>query len=127
MTLVLELVIAVTLAQTPQPAQIRPLQPAAPTARLAGRVTVDGTNAPLADARVVLVFAPRRMPQRPMFPIGPPPQAVTDQDGRFAFPHLRPGEYRVELQRTGYATLDEAGQGHTIEIADGQSTRGEPL
>jgi hypothetical protein len=121
MTLVLELVIAVTLAQTPQPAQIRPPQPAAPTARLAGRVTVEGTNAPLADARVVLVFAPRRMPQRPMFPIGPPPQAVTDQDGRFAFPHLRPGEYRVELQRTGYATLDEAGQGHTIEIADGQA------
>ena len=121
MTPVLGLVVAVTLAQTPQPAQIPPPQPGAPTARLAGRVTVEGTNAPLADARVVLVFALRRMPQRPMFPIGPPPQATTDQDGRFAFPHLRPGEYRVEVQKTGYAPLDEAGQGRTIELADGQS------
>ena len=121
MTLVLGLVIAVTLAQTPQPFQTSPPQQAAPTARLAGRVTVEGTNVPLADARIILVFAPRRMPQRPMLPIGPPPQATTDQDGRFAFPRLRPGEYRVEVQRTGYAPLDEAGQGHTIELADGQT------
>ena len=121
MTPVLGLVVAVTLAQTPQPAPTPQTQPAAPTARLAGRVTVEGTNAPLADARVVLVLAPRRMPERPMFPFGPPPQAITDQDGRFAFPHLRPGEYRVELQRTGYAPLDDAGQGHTITLADGQA------
>ena len=121
MTPVLGLVVAVTLAQTPQPFQTPPPQPAAPTARLAGRVTVEGTNAPLADARVVLVFAPRRMPQRPMFPIGPPPQATTDQDGRFAFPRLRSGEYRIEVQRTGYAPVDATGQDHTIELADGQA------
>jgi len=121
MTPVFGLVVAFTLAQAAQPAPTPQPQRAAPTARLAGRVTLEGTNAPLADARVLLVFAPRRMPQRPMLPIGPPPQATTDQDGRFAFPRLRPGEYRIELQRTGYAPLDEPGQGHTIELADGQA------
>jgi protocatechuate 3,4-dioxygenase beta subunit len=115
MHIVIGLFVALTLAQTPA------RQASAPTARLAGRVTVEGTNAPLADARVVLMPAPRQMPQRPMFPIGPPPQAITDQDGRFAFARLRPGEYRISAQRTGYAPLDDPDQGRTIELADGQA------
>jgi hypothetical protein len=124
MTPVLGLVVAVTLAQTPQTSQGSPPQPAAPTARLAGRVTVEGTNAPLSDARVVLMpmFARGTPPPRPMLAMGPPPQAITDQDGRFAFPHLRPGEYRIDVQRTGYAPLEgDGGRGRTIQVADGQS------
>ena len=123
MTPVLGLVVAVTLAQTPQVQQTPAPQAAAPTARLAGRVTGEGTNAPLADARIVLMpmFGRGVPPPRPMTPMGQPPQAITDHDGRFAFPRLRPGEYRINVQRTGYAPLDEAGQGHTIELADGQA------
>jgi len=57
-----------------------------------------------------------------MLAMGPPPQAITDQDGRFAFPHLRPGEYRIDVQRTGYAPLEgDGGRGRTIQVADGQS------
>jgi len=127
MTLVLGLVVAVTLAQTPQPTQTPqtpPPQPAAPTAHLAGRVTVEGTNAPLADARVFVMpmFARGTPPPRPMMPMGPPPEAITDQDGRFAFPRLRPGEYRIDVQRTGYAPLEgDGGRGRTIQVAEGQS------
>jgi len=110
------LVIAMSLLQAQAPA------PA--VGRLAGRVTVEGTNAPLADARVILMPMLGRVtpPQRPMIPMGGPPQAITDQDGRFAFPQLRPGEYRIEVQRTGYAPLDaDGGRGRTIHVVEGQS------
>src|SRR5437867_7904711 len=47
--------------------------------RLAGRITVDGANTPIAGARVVLLPTGRAT-------IGmPPPQVLTDQDGRFVF------------------------------------------
>jgi hypothetical protein len=88
--------------------------------RISGRVTVEGTNAPLRDARVILLPAARPMqPMQPMF--GPPPQTTTDQDGRFAFSGLEPGDYRIEVQRTGYASMDDPGRGRTIQLADGQS------
>jgi carboxypeptidase family protein len=107
---VLALIVAISLGQT-----VPAAQPAG--ARLAGRVTVEGTNAPLADARIVLVPAGRVMIQ----PFGPPPQTTTDQDGRFAFAGLRPGEYRINVERTGYAPLDEPGRGRTVQLAEGQS------
>jgi carboxypeptidase family protein len=62
------------------------------------------------------------MTQRPTVPMGPPPQAITDQDGRFAFARLGPGEYRIDVQRSGYAPLDsEGGRGRTIQVAEGQA------
>ena len=30
-----------------------------------------------------------------------PPQAITDQEGRFAFDRVAPGEYRLDVQKTG--------------------------
>jgi Carboxypeptidase regulatory-like domain len=83
-------------------------QPAAPAATggLAGRVTVDGTSTPIAGARV-LVF-----PAGPVAgPMGPPPQATTDQDGRFAFDGLPAGEYRIDVQKAGFAPLSEPDRG----------------
>jgi hypothetical protein len=110
MTPVSGLVLVIALAQNPAAA-------GATAGRIAGRVTVEGTDAPLADARVVLIPAAR--PMQPM--IGPPPQTTTDQDGRFAFSGLKPGEYRLDVQRTGYASLEEPGRGRTIQLAEGQS------
>jgi hypothetical protein len=68
-----------------------------PNARASGLVLEDGTNAPIAGARVVLAFRGRsRLP------------TVTGQDGRYAFEDLEPGPYRLTVQKTGYIPLDPA-------------------
>jgi protocatechuate 3,4-dioxygenase beta subunit len=91
--------------------------PAATTGRIAGRVTAEGTNAPVPGARVMLIpFA------RPVGPTGMPSQATTDEEGRFAFEGLAPGEYRLDVQRTGFAPLFNPGtRPGTIQLAAGQS------
>ena len=62
--------------------------------RISGRVTVEGANTPMSGARVML------MPTtRPMGPLGPLPQAATDQDGRqFGFGRSHRAQYRVNAQ-----------------------------
>jgi hypothetical protein len=72
------------------------------TGGMTGRVVADGTNAPIAGAQVVLFPA-----GRPTAQMGSPPQATTDQDGRFAFGELAPGEYHIDVQKTGFAPLNE--------------------
>jgi protocatechuate 3,4-dioxygenase beta subunit len=89
---------------------------------LSGRVVADGTNAPVADARIIVMPTGPRTRPLPAGPIGPPPQATTDSDGRFTFPHLRVGTYRIDVQKTGFAPLAEMGQpGPTTQIAANQS------
>jgi protocatechuate 3,4-dioxygenase beta subunit len=99
------------------------LSQAAPTAitgRIAGRVTVEGANTPIADARIMLFPAGPRTG-----PIGMPPQAITDQDGRFVFDKLAPGEYRLDVQKTGFAPLPGPGtRPSTIQVAAGQTVDG---
>ena len=74
------------------------LQPApASTGAIQGRVLTDGSNAPIAGARVLLMPA-----GRPTGPMGPPPQATTGEDGAFAFARVTPGDYRIDIQKTGY-------------------------
>jgi protocatechuate 3,4-dioxygenase beta subunit len=92
-------------------------QAAAPTTGgITGRIVADGTNAPIADARVLVFPA-----GRPTGPMGLPPQAITDQDGRFAFGKLAPGEYRLDVQKTGFAPLNEPmTQPRTFTVAAGQ-------
>src|SRR5256885_890062 len=110
MTSIAGLVVAISLMQNPAPAT-------ASAGAISGRVTVEGTDTPLADARVMLMPAGRPMMQGPFTP----PQAVTDQDGRFVFRGLKPGEYRISVQRTGYASLEEPGRGRIVTLAAGQS------
>ena len=89
---------------------------ASATGGITGRVVADGTNAPIAGARVLVFPA-----GRPTGPMGPPPQAITDQDGRFAFGKLAPGEYRLDVQKTGFAPLNEPmTQPRTFTVAAGQ-------
>jgi hypothetical protein len=86
----------------------------AATGRISGRVAQDGANNPIAGARVVLISSGRAT-------IGmPPPQVLTDQDGRFVFDKVAPGEYRLDAQKTGFAPLSEPGHGTTATVTAGQ-------
>src|SRR5438105_4613948 len=87
--------------------------------RLSGRVVLDGTNTPISSARVTLLPA-----ARPTGPFGPPPQTTTDQDGRFLFDRVVPGEYHVQVQKTGYATLFELSSDRSVRIAAGGAVEG---
>ena len=87
--------------------------------RISGRVTLEGTNTPVAGARVILIPAARRTG-----PMGPPPQAVTDQDGRYAFDRVAPGTYRLDIQKTGFAPLTDMmapSRPEVIQVNAGQS------
>ena len=86
--------------------------------RIAGRVTVEGTNTPLAGVRVVLLPTAPRMGM-----MGMPPQATTDQDGRYAFEGVAPGSYHFQFEKTGYASTAQSQTG-TIQISAGQSVNG---
>jgi hypothetical protein len=100
-------------------AQAAPSTPAS-TGRIAGRVTVDGTDTPIAGARIMLLPA-----APPMGPFGMPPQATSDQDGRFALENVAPGAYRVHVQKVGFASMDEPGlpdRAEAAQINAGQTT-----
>ena len=88
------------------------------TGRVAGRVTAEGTNAAVAGARISLF--PSGRPTRPIRPMGMPPQAITDQDGRFVFERILPGSYRVDAQKTGFAPLNQPDRPHTVDIVAGR-------
>ena len=106
------LLAALSFIQTPAPAA---------TGRLSGRVIAEGTNAPIAGARV-MVFPMMRPATPPTGPFAAPPQGMTDQDGRFVFNSVAPGEYRVDVQKTGFASLmDPSTRPRTYTVAAGQA------
>jgi protocatechuate 3,4-dioxygenase beta subunit len=109
MVVVALLIVALAGAQASQPVES--------PGRIAGRVTAEGTNAPVASARVIL------MSQGRSGPFGPPPQATTDRDGRFAFDRVAPGDYRIEVQKAGYAPLSDpfAHNAQTVHVVAGQA------
>jgi len=103
-------------SQTPQTAES--------TGRIAGRVTVEGTNTAVAGVRIILIPAgPLMRPPRPAGqPLRPPPQAVTDQDGRFVFDRIFAGTYIVSAEKTGFVPFNQPDQRHTVEVVAGRAT-----
>jgi protocatechuate 3,4-dioxygenase beta subunit len=91
------------------------LQPAqAPAnAQISGRVVASGSGAPIEGAQVMLVPIRRANPTgaTPTFPAGMPPQRATDPDGKFIFEHVIPGEYRLNVNKSGFITVPIPGPG----------------
>ena len=108
---VVSLLVALSLSQA---------APAA-TGRLSGQVLAAGTNAPVAGARV-MVFPIGRQAMPPSGPIALPPQSMTDQNGRFVFNGVAAGQYRLDVQKTGFASsLDPTARPQTYTVAAGQA------
>src|ERR1700687_1684875 len=102
------LLVALSLSQAAVPAA---------AGRVSGRVAAEGANAPIAGARVMLFPA-----GRPTGPIGMPPQTLTDQDGRFVFEQVAAGNYRLQVQKAGFAPVsDPTRPPPMITVAAGQS------
>ena len=106
--LVISLLVALSLNQAPAADQ---------PGSIGGRVTLAGTGAPVSGARVMLFPAGRQIGI-----LGPPPQAITDQNGQFAFDRVTPGTYRLDAQKAGFAPPDDASRNRTITVAAAQLT-----
>ena len=82
---------------------------------VAGRVVEAGTNAPVADARVMLSAATRPT-------LGQIPQAreaASGPDGAFRFEGLEPGPYRLTVQKAGFVGSGPATPPRMITIEAG--------
>jgi hypothetical protein len=84
-------------------------------ARVSGQVIEDGTNTPVADARVFVVLDDERAA-----PDGSPPETLSDRDGRFRFDTLPPGRYHVAAQKDGFAPPMDPSTMQIFEVAAGQ-------
>src|ERR1700730_9605132 len=76
----------------------QPPQAVTQMSRVSGQVIEDGTNRPVADARVFVVLEDERAAAE-----GPPPEALSDRDARYRFDTLPPGRYHIAAQKDGFA------------------------
>ena len=83
--------------------------------RVSGQVIEDGTNTPVADARVFVVLDDERAA-----PDGSPPEALSDRDGRYRFDTLPPGRYHIAAQKDGFAPPMDPSTMQIFEVAAGQ-------
>jgi protocatechuate 3,4-dioxygenase beta subunit len=106
------LLVTLSLAQAPA---------AAEPGRIVGRVTVAGTGAPVAGARVMLIAA-----APPHAPLDRPPAAITDQDGRYTFNRVASGTYYLHIDKAGFAPLlePETPRSASLQLAPGQRLDG---
>src|SRR6266545_1439158 len=87
------LIVRLTLVGTLVASQ--PLQAVAQMGRVSGQVTENGTNRPVAGARVFVVRDGALVT-----PTGSPPATVTDQDGLYRFDALPAGGTTSRLRRS---------------------------
>lgn len=107
MSLLIALSITAALVQAPSPPN---------TGSVSGRVSEDGSGAPIEDAQVTV------MPVRS----GPASVSVaelltvrSDRDGRFMIRGLEPGRYRVAAQKSSYAFVSGPMGVASVEVAAG--------
>ena len=88
-----------------------PREPAKPSSRLSGQVTLAGTQSPLAGARVQIWQATTLLVER-----------STDADGKFSAGTLEPGVYRVTIAAAGfesYSVEETLGASDDVVLAYG--------
>jgi hypothetical protein len=112
MTLLFASLTAATLvaSQPPQVAQM---------ARVSGQAIEDGTNTPVAGARVIVLLE-----AEPSTHAGAAPEAITDRDGRFSFAALPAGRYQIAAQKDGFAPPFEPSTMQRFEVSAGQTLDG---
>ena len=93
----------------------QPPQAVTQMSRVSGQVIEDGTNTPVADARVFVVLDDERAA-----PDGSPPEALSDRDGRYQFDMLTPGRYHIAAQKDGFAPPMDPSTMQIFEVAAGQ-------
>ena len=95
----------------------QPPQAVTQMSRISGQVIEDGTNAPVADARVYVILDDERAA-----PDGFPPEALelSDRDGRYQFDMLTPGRYHIAAQKNGFAPPMDPSTMQIFEVAAGQ-------
>jgi hypothetical protein len=93
----------ILLAQSLMLSQNQALQPG--TAHIIGRVVDAASDAPVAGARVTLT----KHVQVPNVTFSPPPlEAVTNEEGRFAFERLPEGVFSLDVEKDGFAPSKDA-------------------
>jgi uncharacterized GH25 family protein len=97
----------------------QPPQAVTQMSRVSGQVLEDGTNTPVADARVFVVLDDERAT-----PDDSPPEALSDRDGRYQFDMLTPGRYHIAAQKDGFATPMDPSTMQIFEVAAGQVLHG---
>jgi len=88
-----------------------------PYGRVVGQVSEQGSNRPVANARVN-VFSMARPPANLMRSF----DTTTDADGRFALERVPPGEYRVEASKAGYALQTPGAGPPIIDVSAGRTS-----
>jgi len=108
MLAIVSLLVALTLTQAAPAAE--------QTGRIAGRITAAGANTPVAGVRIFLMPA-----ARPSGPGGMPPQAISDQDGRYVFDRGAAGTYRINADKSGFAPIADMTRMPTVQVVAGQT------
>ena len=96
----------------------QPPQAVTQMSQVSGQVIEDGTNTPVADARVFVVLDAERAA-----PDGFPPEAreaLSDRDGRYQFDMLTPGRYHIAAQKDGFRPPMDPSTMQIFEVAAGQ-------
>jgi hypothetical protein len=88
---------------------------------IAGRVVDAGSQAPVAGARVAIF----RIVEVPHGAFGEDQQhALTNSTGEFAFRVSKPGRYRIDVEKSGFAPSLDPFDAKTFDLGEGQSISG---
>jgi hypothetical protein len=112
--------VVVTASSLPASA-IRAAQAPRGDATITGRVVDQGSQAPIAGARVMLM--PAAAGRRLAAPMGIPAQAVTGDDGVYTLNGVTAGRYRLQVQKPGFVSTNP-GETALVQVNAGQAVAG---